>query len=101
MALRHYRSRAEAECLVLIIGGNPANGWSGEDPTWNPQQPNRAGSGAYGLPQALPGSKMASAGPDWASDPVTQLRWMMGYIDGPRYGTPCVALDHEYAHDWY
>lgn len=47
---------------------------------------NHAGSGAYGICQALPGSKMASAGADWATNPVTQLRWCDGYAKG-RYGS--------------
>jgi hypothetical protein len=57
-------------------------------------------SGAYGIPQALPGAKMASAGPDWQTNPVTQIRWGLGYISG-RYGTPCGAWAHSQATGWY
>lgn len=57
-------------------------------------------SGAYGLPQALPGSKMASAGPDWATNAVTQLRWMLGYVDGV-YGGVCNAAAHDLATGTY
>ena len=57
-------------------------------------------SGAYGIPQALPGSKMASAGPDWQTDPTTQIKWGLGYIQSV-YGTPCGAWDHEEADGWY
>jgi len=57
-------------------------------------------SGAYGIPQALPGSKMASAGPDWETDPTTQINWGLGYIKST-YGTPCGAWDHEEADGWY
>ena len=57
-------------------------------------------SGAYGIPQALPGSKMASAGPDWQSNPATQIRWGLGYIKG-LYGSPCGAWAHEEADGWY
>jgi hypothetical protein len=57
-------------------------------------------SGAYGIPQALPGSKMASAGPDWQTDPTTQIKWGLGYIQ-ELYGTPCGAWDHEVADGWY
>jgi hypothetical protein len=57
-------------------------------------------SGAYGIPQALPGSKMASAGPDWETDPTTQIKWGLGYIKDT-YGTPCGAWDHEEADGWY
>ena len=47
-------------------------------------------SGAYGIPQALPGSKMATAGADWQTNPATQITWGLGYISA-RYGTPCGA----------
>ena len=57
-------------------------------------------SGAYGIPQALPGSKMASAGADWQTNPVTQIRWMIGYVNG-RYGGWTQALTYWYAHGWY
>jgi Transglycosylase SLT domain len=57
-------------------------------------------SGAYGIPQALPGSKMASAGPNWQTDPTTQIKWGLGYIKSI-YGTPCGAWDHEEADGWY
>lgn len=57
-------------------------------------------SSAYGIPQALPGSKMASAGPDWATNPATQIRWGLGYI-ADRYGTPCGAWGFKQSHGWY
>jgi hypothetical protein len=66
---------------------------------WNPSAMN-AGSGAYGIPQALPGSKMASAGPDWQTDAATQIRWGLGYIQAT-YGSPCGAWGHEEAYGWY
>lgn len=56
-------------------------------------------SGAYGIPQALPGSKMASAGADWETNPVTQIRWMAGYVN--RYGGWQGAIQFWYAHGWY
>ena len=56
---------------------------------WNPKAENK-GSGAYGIPQALPGSKMASAGADWKTSAATQIKWGLGYIKG-RYSTPCGA----------
>jgi resuscitation-promoting factor RpfB len=61
---------------------------------------NYAGSGAYGIPQALPASKMASAGADYMTDPATQIRWGLGYIRGT-YGDPCTAWAHETASGWY
>jgi hypothetical protein len=57
-------------------------------------------SGAYGIPQALPGAKMASAGPDWQNSAHTQINWGLGYI-ASRYGTPCGAWAHSQATNWY
>lgn len=57
-------------------------------------------SGAYGIPQALPGSKMASAGSDWQTSAATQISWGFGYIKG-RYGTPCGAWAHSESSGWY
>lgn len=71
-----------------------------ENPDWNPTAYNRQGSGAYGLPQALPGSKMASEGDDWRTNPVTQIRWMLKYVNA-RYGGACNALQHSYSYNWY
>lgn len=66
---------------------------------WNPHATNPT-SGAYGLAQALPGSKMAAAGPDWATNPATQLAWMRDYVDS-RYGGACAAWAFWQAHHWY
>lgn len=57
-------------------------------------------TGAYGIPQALPGSKMASAGDDWMTNPATQIAWGLGYIAG-RYSSPCGAWDAWSAKGWY
>jgi hypothetical protein len=59
---------------------------------WNYRAENK-GSGAYGIPQALPGSKMASAGSDWKTNPATQIKWGLGYVKG-RYHSPCGAWSH-------
>ncbi|MCX6400252.1 MAG: lytic transglycosylase domain-containing protein [Propionibacteriales bacterium] len=64
---------------------------------WNADNPS---SSAYGIPQALPGSKMSSAGSDWATNPATQIRWGLGYIED-RYGSPCAAWGHSESHNWY
>ena len=66
---------------------------------WNPSASNPI-SGAYGIPQALPGSKMASAGPDWQTNPATQIKWGLGYIQSV-YGSPCAAWSHEQSAGWY
>jgi hypothetical protein len=57
-------------------------------------------SGAYGIPQALPGSKMATAGPNWQTNPTTQIKWGLGYIK-QRYGTPCGAWAFWQGNGWY
>jgi hypothetical protein len=57
-------------------------------------------SGAQGIPQADPGRKMASAGPDWASSATTQIRWGLRYIQH-RYGSPRAAWEHEIHAGWY
>ena len=66
---------------------------------WDPSAANPTSS-AYGIPQALPGSKMASAGSDWATNPATQIEWGLGYIRD-RYGSPCSAWGHSEANGWY
>jgi len=77
-------------CLVAL--------WNRES-HWNVNSHN-VSSGAHGIPQALPGSKMASAGPDWETNPRTQITWGLGYIEG-RYGSPCGAWAHSEAKGWY
>ena len=66
---------------------------------WNPSAMNPS-SGAYGIPQALQGSMMASAGADWKTNPATQIRWGLTYIHD-RYGSPCGAWAHEQTANWY
>ncbi|WP_378145644.1 transglycosylase SLT domain-containing protein [Cnuibacter sp. UC19_7] len=66
---------------------------------WNPSASNSS-SGAYGIPQALPGSKMASFGDDWQTNPATQIAWGLSYIVG-RYGTPCEAWGSSEDRGWY
>lgn len=83
-------SSSEFSCLQPL--------WN-EESGWNVSASN-AGSGAYGIPQALPGSKMSSAGSDWMTDAATQIRWGLGYIQS-MYGTPCGAWSHEQAYGWY
>jgi hypothetical protein len=61
---------------------------------------NYQGGRAYGIPQSLPGSKMASEGADWRTNPVTQLRWMQKYVIG-RYGSWSAALQHHDNNNWY
>ncbi|MEV0533905.1 transglycosylase SLT domain-containing protein [Kitasatospora sp. NPDC050463] len=67
--------------------------------SWNHLAVN-ASSGAYGLVQALPGSKMASAGSDWRTNPATQIKWGLDYMNS-RYGSPCGAWSFWQTHHWY
>ncbi|MEA3076026.1 MAG: peptidoglycan DL-endopeptidase CwlO [Actinomycetota bacterium] len=64
---------------------------------WNATNPS---SGAYGIPQALPASKLATAGTDWHDSGLTQVQWGENYIAG-RYGNPCAAWSHEQTYGWY
>jgi hypothetical protein len=66
---------------------------------WRVKATNRQ-SGAYGIPQALPPSKMAKVGLDWRTNPLTQVKWGLMYISG-RYGTACTALRYAYEQGWY
>jgi hypothetical protein len=77
-------------CLVSLW--NKESGW--RTTATNPS------SGAYGIPQSLPGNKMASAGADWRTNARTQISWGLGYIASV-YGTPCSAWSHSQATNWY
>ena len=83
-------SQDQFSCLDALYMGE--SGWrvDADNPT----------SSAYGIPQALPGSKMASAGADWATNPETQIRWGLGYI-ADSYGSPCSANAFKLANNWY
>jgi hypothetical protein len=83
-------SSSEFSCLDSL--------WEKES-GWDPHAANPS-SGAYGIPQSLPGSKMATAGSDWETNPATQIRWGLGYIKGS-YGTPCAAWSHSESYGWY
>ena len=73
------------------------NLWNRES-GWNVSAASR--SGAYGIPQALPGSKMASEGADWATNGETQIRWGLKYIKST-YGSPSAAWQHFQSRGWY
>lgn len=72
--------------------------WSRES-GWSTSADNSSSS-AYGIPQALPGSKMASAGPDWRTSARTQITWGLSYI-ADSYGSPCSAWSHSQSYGWY
>ncbi|WP_329429438.1 transglycosylase SLT domain-containing protein [Streptosporangium sp. NBC_01495] len=86
----HGWNKSQFDCLSRL--------WTRES-NWNHRAYNRS-SGAYGIPQALPGSKMAGAGRDWRTNPRTQIRWGLGYIK-QRYGSPCRAWTHFTTRGWY
>ena len=93
-----------AHALVLRAGWSESQ-WSCLDSLWMRESgwntyASNGGSGAYGIPQALPGSKMATYGADWRTNPITQIRWGLWYI-GATYGSPCNALAHSNAYGYY
>jgi len=81
---------AQFDCLKSLW--TKESGWR-----WNA---NNSSSGAYGIPQSLPGSKMSSFGSDWATNPITQIKWGLQYISNS-YGTPCSAWGQSQASNWY
>jgi hypothetical protein len=90
---------------LLVEFGFSSDQFSCLDPLWTGESgwrinADNPSSSAYGIPQALPGSKMSTAGPDWATNPVTQIRWGLGYIQ-ERYGSPCGAWSFKQGHGWY
>ena len=89
-ALTYSWSEGQMGCLSTL--------WSRES-HWNFRSRNSR-SGAYGIPQANPGTKMASAGSDWRSNPITQIKWGMSYVNS-RYGSPCGALSQSNRFGWY
>lgn len=101
------RARSDPRAVARLMPAD--SGWAGEqfgclDRLWAKESgwSWKAGSssGAYGIPQSLPGSKMASAGGDRATNPVTQIRWGLKYISNS-YGTPCSAWAHFKSTSWY
>ena len=117
-AVRRQDKRRQAQAAQSAASGSPEQiaqamlrsfGWSSSQfaclyPLWEHESGWSVTAanpdGAYGVPQALPGSKMASAGPDWQTDAATQIRWGLEYIKG-LYGSPCGAWAHEQATGWY
>lgn len=96
--------RAAAQAMVADRGWDSAQFqcldrlWTKES-MWSYTATNRS-SGAYGIPQALPGSKMGSVADDWRTNPVTQITWGLNYITAI-YGTPCNAWSHSQGYNWY
>ena len=99
---------AGAKAYAASVLGS--HGWDASqmtclDTLWNKESEwltsaTNASSGAYGIPQALPGTKLAAAGGDWQTNYRTQVNWGLTYIES-RYGSPCSALNFHYANNWY
>nr|WP_323378906.1 transglycosylase SLT domain-containing protein [Streptomyces smaragdinus] len=90
LADKMIKSEAQFTCFSHIVG---------HESSWNHHATNAA-SGAYGLVQALPANKMASAGGDWKTNPATQIKWGLDYMND-RYGSPCDAWSFWQTHHWY
>jgi hypothetical protein len=93
-----YSGARATGCALMLADGFKIDQFPCLDKLWNREsgwnyKASNHGSGAYGIPQALPGSKMASAGADWKTNPATQIKWGLGYIKG-RYSSPCGAWSH-------
>jgi hypothetical protein len=93
-----------AQSMLKSFGWSPGQ-FSCLKPLWQHESSwsvsaSNSSTGAYGIPQAAPGSKMASAGPDWKTNASTQIKWGLGYIKST-YGSPCAAWSHEQADGWY
>lgn len=97
-------AQAYAFAELPVFGFSQSTQWTCLDDLWQQESSWEYdaynASGAYGIPQSLPASKMASAGSDYLTNPDTQIRWGLGYITDV-YGTPCAAWDHEVADGWY
>jgi hypothetical protein len=100
------RSNPKAAARLLAADRGWADGqFSCLDSLWTKESgwrwdANNSSSGAYGIPQSLPGSKMGAFGSDWSTNPLTQIKWGLQYISS-RYGTPCSAWGQSQAANWY
>ncbi len=101
---KEYSGNKATGCTLLLDDGFAIDQmgclsqlWDRES-GWNPHASNP--SGAYGIPQALPGDKMAAYGDDWQDNAATQIKWGLSYIKG-KYSTPCGAWQHSQDTGWY
>jgi hypothetical protein len=99
-----YSGNRLVACNLLPSFGFSTGEMAALDPLWQHESgwstSAANSSGAYGIPQALPGSKMATAGSDWQTNPATQISWGLSYIKG-RYGSPSAAWSFWRSHNWY
>lgn len=104
-ACNAYSGNRATGCALLLEAGFALDQMPCLDSLWTKESgwnhlAHNSFSGAYGIPQALPGSKMASHGADWETNPATQIRWGLSYIQG-RYSTPCGAWQQSQNTSWY
>jgi len=102
---KEYTGNRALGCALMLDAGHALRQmpcldrlWTRES-GWNHKSTNKS-SGAYGIPQAVPGEKMAAYGADWETNPVPQIKWGLNYIKN-RYESPCGAWSFFQAHNWY
>jgi hypothetical protein len=100
-----YSGNRATGCALMLKAGFKISQFPCLDKLWKKEsgwnhRASNPSSGAYGIPQSLPGSKMGSEGSDWRTNPATQIKWGLGYIEG-RYNTPCNAWSHSQNVGWY
>lgn len=100
-----YSGSRKTGCALMLDAGFKIDQFPCLDKLWKREsgwnyKATNSGSGAFGIPQALPGSKMAKFGDDWRTNPATQIKWGLDYIEG-RYDTPCGAWEHSEDTGWY
>jgi hypothetical protein len=100
-----FSGNREVGCALMVEAGFGIDQFPCLDKLWNKEsgwnhKARNSSTGAYGIPQALPGSKMGSVASDWQTNPATQIKWGLGYIEG-RYGTPCKAWAYFQDVGWY
>jgi hypothetical protein len=100
-----YSGNRAIGCALMLKAGFGIDQFPCLDKLWTRESnwrttASNSGSGAYGIPQALPGSKMGTVADDWRTNPATQIKWGLGYVEG-RYGTPCDAWSHSQSTGWY
>ena len=100
-----YTGSRKTGCALMLAAGFKIDQFPCLDKLWKKEsgwnyKASNSSSGAFGIPQALPGKKMAAFGDDWQTNPATQIKWGLNYIEG-RYDTPCGAWSHSQDTGWY
>lgn len=100
-----YSGNRATGCTLMLDAGFKIDQFPCLDKLWTREsgwnhRASNSSTGAYGIPQALPGSKMGSVASDWRTNPATQIKWGLGYIEG-RYSSPCSAWSHSQSTGWY